>query len=74
MNRSSLAPRYAYTIGLEIPACSAISSIEAAWKPRLEKTRTAASSICCSRTARGRRLTGETMLRAYLLGRKVTHQ
>ena len=35
---SSLVPRYAYTMGLEMPASSAISSMLAAWKPRREKT------------------------------------
>ena len=75
-NSSSLVPRYAYTMGLEMPASSAISSMLAAWKPRREKTLTAASSICCSRTARGRRLKAGTVdtLRAYLLVRKVTHE
>ena len=64
-------------MGLEMPASSAISSIDAAWKPRREKTRTAASSICCSRTARGSRLNvggWSTRLSAYLLARKVTHE
>src|SRR5215212_9061188 len=34
-------------------ARSAISSIEAAWKPRSANSSPATSSICCSRTARG---------------------
>ncbi|GGV26604.1 hypothetical protein GCM10010245_43670 [Streptomyces spectabilis] len=38
---------------METPANSAISSMEAARYPRCPKVRTAASSICRSRTARG---------------------
>jgi hypothetical protein len=45
-----------------MPASSATSSIDAAWNPRREKTRTAASSICCSRTARGNRLNEEATI------------
>src|SRR5918997_1154754 len=36
-----------------MPAPSAMASTEAAWKPRSANTRSATSSICCSRTARG---------------------
>ncbi|CAM5232626.1 hypothetical protein SVIOM342S_06461 [Streptomyces violaceorubidus] len=56
LKRSSFEFRYRYTSGLDTPASSAISSIDAAMYPRLPKTLTAASSICCSRTARGIRL------------------
>lgn len=55
-NVSSFEPRYMYSSGLDTRARSAISSIEAAWYPWSEKTSTAASSICCSRTFRGSRL------------------
>ncbi|GAA1120862.1 hypothetical protein GCM10009605_61120 [Nocardiopsis composta] len=41
---------------MEIPAASAISSTLAEWYPLREKTRIAASIICCSRTSRGSRL------------------
>src|SRR5215472_17225862 len=40
-------------MGLETPAASAISSIEASWKPRSANSRPAVSSICGTRTARG---------------------
>ncbi len=40
-------------MGLEMSARSAISSMDAAWKPRSAKTSPATASICCSRTARG---------------------
>src|SRR3954453_3667317 len=63
VKRSSLEFRYRYTNGFDTPASSAISSIEAAMYPRRPKISTAASSICCSRTARGIRLLFTTPMR-----------
>src|ERR1700736_3332217 len=42
-------------MGLEMPACSAISSIDTAWKPRLAKAAPATASIWRSRSSRGMR-------------------
>src|ERR1700730_8988318 len=42
-------------MGLEMPACSAISSIDTAWNPRLAKAAPATASIWRSRSSRGMR-------------------
>src|SRR3954452_88625 len=57
----------------EIPACDAISSIEAAWKPREEKTSRAASRIAARRsTALRRRFAGFVPCVAAITERSVS--